>query len=186
MQNTAQLLESPHLHHHCPGKHWGSIVPICGVSNSRQWEETHKNQHPLKMDDLLIRYTTSSLGSRNCALPILQKLLLHPQWSILMCLISNNLPVYKREYGHEIMKRSLESGIKQPSVGAIFCWVQPGHHHISTTNRDGLRHPCRSGTSISNTAPLHLRLKHLLPNDNNYHHPLVTPKFHQIADNYTH
>jgi hypothetical protein len=61
------------------------------------------------MDDLLICSIMSPLGSRKCALPILQKLLLHPLFSIFGGLLSNELTVDKRGYGHERMKGSLET-----------------------------------------------------------------------------
>jgi hypothetical protein len=73
-----------------------------------QWVETPKNQQLIKMNDLLICCIMIPLGSENCVLPILQKVLIQPQCSIFFCLLSNNLSVDKREYGHERMERSLD------------------------------------------------------------------------------
>jgi hypothetical protein len=60
------------------------------------------------MVDLLIGCIMSPLGSRNFALPVLQKLLIHPPFSIFVGLIGNDIPVDEREYRHKIMKGGLE------------------------------------------------------------------------------
>jgi hypothetical protein len=67
----------------------------------------HHDVTPLDLTHLAILVPTPNTVFQ-FSLAILQKLLLQPQCSIFVYLLSNNLPVHKKLYGHEKMERSLE------------------------------------------------------------------------------